>query len=309
MFLLDCETYVPDNRPLVHQCYRETGISEIQAKIFERIFKIQQIPMSEELNLTDFLSIPLEKLIHRSPDIIDRAKYVIYAHTSDSTTIFGNSAIRELQQQFGFNQAIAFGTNLNKCVAYIKALELAKVALKGAQDDAVALIIVGEICTSPSVRLIPNTSIGSDAVAIAVVSLRAGQHALLDCQTQVDGTYAKGIWLTDQELAQYDGQYVEKVSHFINQGLKRNQLSLSDIELIIPHNVNVPSWQKVVKQLGISMGQVFIENVPKIAHSMGADNLINLQTALQFGRLKKGMKSMMVSVGLGASYGYAIWQH
>lgn len=306
--IIDVESYIPATMSSIIDRCDDIGIDPVQAKIFERIYKLPQISVANEASMLDFISKPIEKLQTKYPDIHKTTKIIIYAHTSTMICTYGKSVVRSVQQKFGFKDAVVIGTTMNKCAASIHAIGVAKQYLTKREKNATAIIITGEICYSEKVRLIPNTSVAGDACAAILLSNNS-RHGLLAHNTIVDGFYARGVWLQPDEIASYDKQYISRVSNIIKEGLKANKLSLSDIDLLLPHNINVPSWLKVSKELGISSEQIYLDNIPRIGHTLGADVFINLQSALSDHRIHKGNKTFMFSVGLGACYGYAILQH
>jgi len=307
--LIDVITYIPEYRPLVSEIIDEVGITSVQAKIYERIYKLHSVPIAQESSQMEFLIRPIRVLLERYPGIQERVQLIIYAHTSAITTEFGASVIQDIKRDCGFDQALTFGTTLNKCVASIKALEIADQFLSDKESDALGLIVSGEICYSDAIRHIPSTSIGGDAAIAVLVSKKNGKHKLLKTGTFTDGRFAKGMWMNNKELAEYDSSYIQVIVEKIKSVLSELKLNLNDIDLILPHNINIPSWQKVATTLGMPLDKIYLSNIPKTAHTLGADVFLNLDSAYREKRLRPGMKSMMVSVGLGASYGYAIWEH
>jgi 3-oxoacyl-[acyl-carrier-protein] synthase-3 len=95
----------------------------------------------------------------------------------------------------------------------------------------------------------------------------------------------------------------------IRSTLAKASLTMDDIRLIIPHNINKPSWRKILAALRCSESKLFAENIGRCGHVCSADLMINLSDAIEAGRLQKGDYFMLFTVGLGAVWACAILQH
>lgn len=307
--IIDIATHIPESCLKVIDCCNLIGITPIQAKIYSQFYKIPNLIIAREQTLLEFISKPLTKLLLLYPEIRETTTLIIYAHTGPISCEFGSSIIKVIQQHFGFKRALTFGTTLYKCVGSIKSLEIVAQFFTRNQKTDTAIILCGEIACAKSVRHVPNTSISGDACVAVLLGNSKYQHQLIACNTNVDGRFAKGIWMNPAELTSFDKQYIPYLTSTITRALASNHLSLNDISMIIPHNINLPSWTKVAKALGISIDKIYLDNVQRIGHILGADVFINLATALANNQIKPHDQTLMFSVGIGASYGYALWQH
>jgi 3-oxoacyl-[acyl-carrier-protein] synthase-3 len=86
-------------------------------------------------------------------------------------------------------------------------------------------------------------------------------------------------------------------------------LTLDDISLIFPHNVNRITWVHLCKHLGIPVDRVFLENIPNIGHNFCADTFLNYRTARDLGRLRDGDRYIMAVVGLGGTFSAMVFEH
>lgn len=306
--LLDIAVYIPPILKKVTDCYELIGINLVEAKIYEKIFKIKQIPIAQESTSYDFFAKVVQELLKNNPQCLVTTELIIYAHTSSITNVFGQSLVRFIQQKFGFKNAICFGITLNKCVSSIASLDLISNYLFK-NNKSTAIILSGEICFSSTLRHVPGMSVAGDACCAVLIGEQTDKPRLIAYGTSIDGLYAKGIWLNREERAIYDNKYISFVSSYITNVLSKYNLSLDDIDIIIPHNINEPSWLKVAQRLNVKSKKIFLDNISQIGHILGADVYINLKKSQDLNYIKPNMKSFMFSVGLGASYGYAIWQH
>lgn len=84
--------------------------------------------------------------------------------------------------------------------------------------------------------------------------------------------------------------------------LEKNQLTIGDISLVVPHQANIRIIDALAKMLGIPMEKVFT-NVQKYGNTSSASIPIALDEANHAGMLKKGDYVLLVSFGAGLTWG------
>jgi len=57
------------------------------------------------------------------------------------------------------------------------------------------------------------------------------------------------------------------------------------------------------------LNQIYLENIPLFSHCFNSDLLINLSDVINKNYLKAGDYYIMATVGVGASFGAALFQH
>jgi len=107
-----------------------------------------------------------------------------------------------------------------------------------------------------------------------------------------------------------NGQYVFKhavtrFSEVINEGLEANGLSVSDIDLLIPHQANLRISQFIQKKFNLSDNQVF-NNIQKYGNTTAASIPIALAEAWEQKRLKKDNILVLAAFGSGFTWASAI---
>ena len=83
--------------------------------------------------------------------------------------------------------------------------------------------------------------------------------------------------------------------------LTQNNLSLDDINLVIPHQANKRIIDKVVKDLKASSEQFFL-NVSDYGNTSAASIPIVLSESIEKGLIKKGDKIILVAFGGGLTW-------
>ena len=98
---------------------------------------------------------------------------------------------------------------------------------------------------------------------------------------------------------------VTAIKETIEKLLKENQLTLEDIDLIIPHQANKRIIDKVVKDLSASSEQFFL-NVSEYGNTSAASIPIALNEAMNKQIVKSGDRVMLIGFGGGLTWGGCI---
>ncbi len=130
-----------------------------------------------------------------------------------------------------------------------------------------------------------------------------------------------GRWVTDI-LAENDkendesyypymnGQFVFKnavvrFSEVINEGLAANNLEVSDIDMLIPHQANLRISQFIQQKFKLTDDQVY-NNIQKYGNTTAASIPIALTQAWEQGKIKKGDTVVLAAFGSGFTWGSVI---
>nr|WP_314897154.1 beta-ketoacyl-ACP synthase III [uncultured Flavobacterium sp.] len=144
-----------------------------------------------------------------------------------------------------------------------------------------------------------------------------GQHA---AELIVKAPGMGGRWVTDI-LADNDpddesyfpymnGQFVFKnavvrFSEVINEALQTNNLQVSDIDMLIPHQANLRISQFIQKKFGLTDDQVY-NNIQKYGNTTAASIPIALTEAWEQGKIKSGDIVVLAAFGSGFTWGSVI---
>jgi len=144
-----------------------------------------------------------------------------------------------------------------------------------------------------------------------------GQHAE---ELVVKAPGMGGRWVTDiikdnnpddeSYFPYMNGQFVFKnavvrFSEVINEGLKANNLEVTDIDMLIPHQANLRIAQFIQKKFGLTDDQVF-NNIQKYGNTTAASIPIALTEAWEQGKIKSGDTVVLAAFGSGFTWGSVI---
>jgi 3-oxoacyl-[acyl-carrier-protein] synthase-3 len=107
-----------------------------------------------------------------------------------------------------------------------------------------------------------------------------------------------------------NGQFVFKnavvrFSQVIMEGLKANNLEVSDIDMLIPHQANLRISQFVQKKFQLSDDKVY-NNIQKYGNTTAASIPIALTEAWEEGKIKEGDTVVLAAFGSGFTWGSAV---
>ena len=107
-----------------------------------------------------------------------------------------------------------------------------------------------------------------------------------------------------------NGQFVFKnairrFSEVIHQGLEANNLQVSDIDMLVPHQANLRISQYIQKKFKLSDDQVF-NNIQHYGNTTAASIPIALSEACEQGKIKSGDTVVLAAFGSGFTWGSVI---
>jgi 3-oxoacyl-[acyl-carrier-protein] synthase-3 len=107
-----------------------------------------------------------------------------------------------------------------------------------------------------------------------------------------------------------NGQFVFKnavvrFSEVIMEGLKKNNLEVSDIDMLIPHQANLRISQFIQKKFQLTDDQVY-NNIQKYGNTTAASIPIALCEAWENGKIKEGDTVVLAAFGSGFTWGSAV---
>lgn len=296
--------FVPNHFLDIENSSEWLGITSMEAKIYKRLMGLGTVPVANGFSNYELIRQALLKI----PEL-ESIKLIIYAHTSQVVNKFGNSNARDIRNEFNLNHALYFGTSLNNCSSIFNALEIADNLLSDMEDNAKALILVGDVTFTTGLRIVTRLSVAGDAAVALLVNKTNSSHRLISMDMACYGKYAKGLWLEHDEQIQLESEFMELFKKSIEKTLEKSGIKIQDVSLILPHNVNMKFWKNFSKLLSISPNCIFTDNIIKYAHCFGSDVIISWVDALNKNRIKKGDYYLMVTVGLGMTFSTALFQY
>lgn len=301
--------YLPANRVPISSLTERLQLRDRDIQLFQRFYGLSEVCREPAGTLTDLLMSAVGKLSELA-GAEERVRYVVYARGNAATVPYPLNPLHEVCAEFGLQHATAFTVTHHACANGLLAIDLCgRLLLDDGEPDALALVLTGEKTFTRDAELVPETSIFSEGAAACLVSADGTSDRLLAYASSMRGDF--DTWLTDEVEAftRYGQEYPSCLAEVLLAAVDQAGLSLSDIALILPHNVNTVSWRRLCKRIGFPVADVLLDNVPLSGHAFAADPFINYTTAIEQGRLAPGDKYLMAAAGLGAVFSAMVFEH
>lgn len=153
------------------------------------------------------------------------------------------------------------------------------------------------------------------------------QEGFIDFLGEVDGSGGEFLYMpAGGSRLPASHETVEKRQHFVHQEgqqvfkyatrkmfevsrelLRRNELTIDDIAIMIPHQANLRIITAAAERLGMPMEKVLI-NIDRYGNTTAGTVPLATRDAIDQGRLKKGDIVLFAAVGAGYTVGASLWR-
>jgi 3-oxoacyl-[acyl-carrier-protein] synthase-3 len=224
-----------------------------------------------------------------------------------------------LQQRLGIKNAVAFDVQA-ACSGSIFALSIADQYIKSGVARTV-LVVGSEVCS----RILDWTDRGTCILfgdgAGALLLTASDQAGVLSTHIHSDGEYKDLLYCTIPQVAtdsseneagyiSMRGNEVFKVAvntlgRIVDETLEANNMDMSEIDWLVPHQANIRIIAATAKKLKMSMDQVVV-TLESQGNTSSASVLLALNEAVRDGRIKRGHVVLLEAFGAGFTWGSAL---
>ncbi len=268
--------------------------------------------------------------LERSGVAKDAIDFVVFATLSPDYYFPGPGVL--VQRDLGLRTVGALDVR-NQCSGFVYALSVADQYIKTGMYQNI--LVIGSEVQSTGLDMTSRgrgvSVIFGDGAGAAVLSRETDvTKGILSTHLHSEGQHAEelivkapgmgGRWITDI-LADNDpndesyfpymnGQFVFKnavvrFSEAIHEGLLANNLEVSDIDMLIPHQANLRIAQFIQQKFKLTDDQVF-NNIQKYGNTTAASIPIALTEAWEQGKIKTGDIVVLAAFGSGFTWGSVI---
>jgi len=256
--------------------------------------------------------------------------FVVFATLSPDYYFPGPGVL--VQRDLGLRTVGALDVR-NQCSGFVYALSVADQYIKTGMYKNI--LVIGSEVQSTGLDMTDRgrgvSVIFGDGAGAAVLSREEDvTKGILSTHLHSEGQHAEelvvkapgmgGRWITDiiadndpddeSYFPYMNGQFVFKnaVVRFlevINEGLEANNLQVSDIDMLIPHQANLRISQFIQKKFKLDDDKVF-NNIQKYGNTTAASIPIALTEAWEQGKIKSGDIVVLAAFGSGFTWGSVI---
>ncbi|WP_297507398.1 beta-ketoacyl-ACP synthase III [Flavobacterium sp.] len=256
--------------------------------------------------------------------------FIIFATLSPDYYFPGPGVL--VQRELGLKTVGALDIR-NQCSGFIYALSIADQYIKTGMYQNV--LIIGSELHSQGLDMTTRgrgvSVIFGDGAGAAIVSREVDNtKGILSTHLHSEGQYAEELaliapgmgkrWVTDiiQDNDPNDESYfpymngqlvfknaVVRFTEVINEGLQANDLAVTDIDMLIPHQANLRIAQFIQQKFRLNDSQVY-NNIMRYGNTTAASIPIALTEAWEQGKIKSGDLVVLAAFGSGFTWGSAI---
>ncbi|MCK5673180.1 MAG: ketoacyl-ACP synthase III [Spirochaetales bacterium] len=205
---------------------------------------------------------------------IDNAKNMIIAGTAKNVLVVGSEVLTQVSNMQDRDTAVLFG-------------------------DGAGAVIISESPDNES--YMEKAILKSDGSGAEVLMRKVGgvKYPFIDGEPTFNDT---ALYMDGQAVYKFA---VKVNTELIKELLERSNLSIDDINWIIPHQANIRILQAAAKRLKIPI-EKFYFNLMEYANTSSASIPIAMNEAYEKGKIKKGDKILLTGFGAGLTYGGTI---
>ncbi|MGM9532526.1 beta-ketoacyl-ACP synthase III [Intestinibacter sp.] len=278
---------------------------------------IKQRHITTGENTSDIASkAALKALANANIDALDIDLIIVATCTPD---MFTPATACIVQKNIGAKNAFAFDLSA-ACSGFIYGINVAKSMMK--QNNIKKSLVIGAETLSKALDWKDRSTcvLFGDGAGAAVLSLDQNE-GIIDVICNSKGSKWENLTIGAKDI---DNPYVDEVTIFnpylqmnggeifkfatvtivklIKEILKQNNLTLDDIDYIVPHQANERIIQFAAKKLDISMDKFYI-NINEYGNTSAASIPIAISEMEEKSLLKKGDKIIAVGFGAGLTSG------
>jgi len=237
-----------------------------------------------------------------------------------------------IQQKLGITTNISAFDISAACSAFVYLLEIGNQFIQTGKYKNI--LLVGSDVMS---CLLDKTPAGratgvlfGDGAGAVIVSQTKEKKGILSTHMHSEGKYLKTLWMEapasnagmpriSSEDLKAGKQYLKmngrevfrhatvRFIEVINECLEKNNLSIKDIDMLIPHQANLRITQMIQKKLGLNDDQVY-SNIHKYGNTTAASIPIALAEAINEKKISNGDKVVLAAFGSGFAWASAVME-
>jgi len=312
--------YLPSARIPIESLAGSFGLTDMQVKLFRRFHGLREVGRDPDASPNSMLmkaAAGLDALRGQE----HRVRYVLYARAMPVVVPYPVNPLHEVCRALGLDHAIAFTVTHQSCASGLLAIDMAGRLLaadtvlasdtgdgQDRQAGPLALILSGEKAFTREAQMFADTTIFGEGASACLVSAFGARDRLLAYASNVRGEFDSATGGNDPRLQR---EYRPCLAEVMRQALDEAGLTLHDIRVVLPHNVNLVTWQRMCTLLKFPLDRVLLDNIPTSGHVFCADVFANYKTACERGLLQPGDRYLAAAVGAGggATFAAMVFEH
>ena len=279
---------------------RELGYDSVRVATTESVAELAAGAVADLVQRTGFDPGRVGMILYGSglalSSMVDPGTEFTWAAATNPVPFFRFPA-SQLQHALGLPQVPVLGVTQLACSAFQGCVRLASGILHAEPRIEHVLCVSADRFPERANREIVY-NLMSDGACAAVLSRGAPGNRILAIEQVSRGVYWDGEANHDRLIA----ATFPLARQVLTAALAQAQLKVDDLALLVPHNINVKSWEILAQVLGLPVDRIFTDNIARFGHAVASDNVINFVDALKAGRLRRGDKVALLVTSFGAHW-------
>ncbi|QOD37881.1 beta-ketoacyl-ACP synthase III [Candidatus Wolbachia massiliensis] len=287
---------------------------------------ITQRHIADEGELTSDLAVNAAKnAIEKAQISVDEIDLIIIATTTPDKTLPSCATI--VQNKLKCKNAFSFDVQA-ACSGFVYAITVADSLIKSNSRIKYALVIGAEIMSrvvdwkDRSTCVLFGDGAGAMVIKSAAQSNEITENSMkgiisanLYSDGNVDVLCTNGgisstgdsgkIHMNGREVFKHA---VDKLTASVEETLECNNLKITDIDWLVPHQANIRIIEAVVKKLNLPMEKV-INTVDRHANTSAASIPLAFDYAIQKSKVKPGSLGLLIAIGAGLTWGSVLLRY
>lgn len=206
----------------------------------------------------------------------------------------------------GFIYAITIGSQFIESGMYKTVLVIGAETLSRILnwEDRTTCVLFGDGAGAVVLRPVANDRgiiacyLGADGAGSSTLTMPAG-GSRMPATSETANKNLHTVHMNGHEVYKFATRIVVDAAKKV---LEKASLSISDINLLIPHQANIRILESASKKLGLPMEKIMV-NIDRYGNTSSASIPLALAEALRQGRIKDGDNIVLVGFGSGLTFG------
>lgn len=230
---------------------------------------------------------PLEQLVYRAVERLADTGHldptdiglVLYAHTTQLSVPKPPRNMSALvMRRFGLNRAFGCSISEQNCVSVFMAIRIGRAMLLRRPELGSVLIVAGDVIPNENYRESDEVGLNSDGASALILRIHPSRNHILDMANHTECAFADRIFSDGDAQRKLKGTQALYLSaeRMIKELLAAHKLTLDEIPVILPHNLNLSMWRSLIRFLRGKPEQLYAANFDGKGHALCNDLIINL---------------------------------
>ncbi len=217
-----------------------------------------------------------------------------------------------LQAELGIENVFSFDISA-ACSGFLYALDIADAYIKSGKASSILVVGVEKLSEIVDWEDRSTCVLFGDGAGAMVVARTEDESDILASRMYSDGKFWDILYADKCGFIQMKGKELFKLAvrsmeSVCREVLDKAELSVEEVDIVIPHQANIRIINSLADKLGISRDKVFA-NIDRYGNTSAASIPIAFHEAVVSGRLKRGDTVLLTAMGGGLTWGATLLRY